>query len=92
MLRAFTFAAIVAIVCFSANAQPSREEWGAVPVVVSQAAKVWRYLRGPSAGGRRIDRAGKRCRRLFAGVKLISGIGFMLPDGVHLGTADRITS
>jgi len=27
----------------------------------------------------------KCCRRLFAGVNLTSGIGFMLPDGVHLG-------
>jgi hypothetical protein len=26
-----------------------------------------------------------RCRRLFAGVNSLYGIGFMLPDGVHLG-------
>ena len=30
-------------------------------------------------------RAGKRCGRLFTGINLISGIGFMFPDGVHLG-------
>jgi hypothetical protein len=24
-------------------------------------------------------------RRLFAGINVVSGIGFMLPDGVHLG-------
>jgi hypothetical protein len=64
--------------------RPECVQWVSV-VVFGPTAMVRRYLRGPSAGGRRIDRAGKTLPTALRRGKLDLRIEFMLPDGVHLG-------
>ncbi len=63
---------------------PGCAGWGNF-AVFGPAAMERRYLRGPSSDGRRIDRPEKTLATAFRRGRLDSRIGFILPEGVHLG-------